>query len=138
MQEAIIQKLSAHNIKPSLQRLAIYSYLLERKNHPTVDMIYSDLHPSMPTLTFQSNIRTQSPPLNGYFCYIGRIFLIRQKMKREYCTLVSFFLQGKHITLLPGNPVPHHQNDTGSPYSGSYGLPAYRPSVNRLTNPESS
>ena len=51
MQEAIIQKLSAHNIKPSLQRLAIYSYLLEKKNHPTVDMIYSDLHPSMPTLS---------------------------------------------------------------------------------------
>lgn len=51
MQDMAIQKLSEHNIKPSLQRIAVYSYLLEKKNHPTVDMIYSDLHPSMPTLS---------------------------------------------------------------------------------------
>ena len=51
MQHSVIEKLSSHNIKPSLQRIAVFSYLLEKKNHPTVDMIYSDLHPSMPTLS---------------------------------------------------------------------------------------
>ena len=51
MQNYVIETLSNHNIKPSLQRIAVYSYLIEKKNHPTVDMIYSDLHPSMPTLS---------------------------------------------------------------------------------------
>ena len=51
MQNLIIEKLTNHNIKPSVQRIAVYSYLVEKKNHPTVDMIYSDLHPKMPTLS---------------------------------------------------------------------------------------
>ena len=51
MQNYVIETLSNHNIKPSLQRIAVYSYLIEKKNHPTVDMIYSDLHPTMPTLS---------------------------------------------------------------------------------------
>ena len=38
-------------IRPSLLRIKIYNYLYENKNHPTVDMIYQDLSPEIPTLS---------------------------------------------------------------------------------------
>jgi Fur family transcriptional regulator, peroxide stress response regulator len=40
-----------HEIKPSLQRLKIYEFLYNNKNHPTVDNIYMALSPEMPTLS---------------------------------------------------------------------------------------
>ena len=50
MTEAIAH-LTAHNIKPSAQRIAIMEYLLSHRTHPTVDMIYNDLIGKMPTLS---------------------------------------------------------------------------------------
>ncbi|WP_068449319.1 Fur family transcriptional regulator [Caviibacter abscessus] len=47
----ISDKLKKNNIKPSLQRIQIFQYLLQAKNHPSVDMIYSDLHNQIPTLS---------------------------------------------------------------------------------------
>lgn len=38
-------------IKPTLQRMKILEYLMKEKNHPTVDNLYSDLHPHIPTLS---------------------------------------------------------------------------------------
>ena len=32
--------LKEHSIKPSYQRMIVFQYLQENKNHPTVDMIY--------------------------------------------------------------------------------------------------
>ncbi len=43
--------LSKNNIKPSLQRMKIFEYLYDNKNHPTVDMIYSYLSMEIPTLS---------------------------------------------------------------------------------------
>lgn len=43
--------LTDHNVKPSLQRVAIMQYLLENTNHPDVEKIFNDLIPSMPTLS---------------------------------------------------------------------------------------
>lgn len=40
-----------HDIKPSMQRVLIMQYLLENKTHPTIEQIYNDLHPSLPTLS---------------------------------------------------------------------------------------
>lgn len=40
-----------HGVKPSVQRLKIYEYLHTNRVHPTVDVIYSQLSPSMPTLS---------------------------------------------------------------------------------------
>lgn len=47
----IVSTLQAHNIKPSVQRIAIMGYLLEHRTHPTVDEIYTALAPSIPTLS---------------------------------------------------------------------------------------
>jgi Fur family ferric uptake transcriptional regulator/Fur family peroxide stress response transcriptional regulator len=44
-------RLSKFDIKPSLHRLVVMEYLLENLTHPTVDMIYSNLYPSIPTLS---------------------------------------------------------------------------------------
>lgn len=45
------RRLTEHGIKPSLQRLAIMDYLMEHRTHPTVDTIFNDLSPAMPTLS---------------------------------------------------------------------------------------
>lgn len=46
-----IQRLQAHHIKPSVQRIAVMRYLMEHLTHPCVDEIYTALSPSMPTLS---------------------------------------------------------------------------------------
>lgn len=43
--------LKKHSIKPSYQRIKIFEYLINEKNHPTVDMIYKALSPTIPTLS---------------------------------------------------------------------------------------
>ena len=47
----ITNYLLKNEVKPSLQRLNIYQYLIEKKNHPTVDKIYQDLIHDIPTLS---------------------------------------------------------------------------------------
>lgn len=43
--------LAEHGIKPSVQRLAVMSYLLEHRTHPTVEEIHNALAGDMPTLS---------------------------------------------------------------------------------------
>lgn len=43
--------LLSNGVKPSVQRLKIYEFIHTNRVHPTVDMIYSQLSPSMPTLS---------------------------------------------------------------------------------------
>ena len=45
------KRLEACGIKPSMQRMAIMEYLITNCTHPTVDTIFNDLHPSIPTLS---------------------------------------------------------------------------------------
>lgn len=47
----VVKRLQEHNIKPSVQRIAIMTYLMEHPTHPTVDEIYTALSPSIPTLS---------------------------------------------------------------------------------------
>lgn len=49
--ETITEKLKEKNIKPSQQRIKILEYLAAHPCHPTVDHIYSVLHPEMPSLS---------------------------------------------------------------------------------------
>ena len=49
--ENIGEYLKSHDIKPSYQRMKIFQYLVEKKNHPTVDMIYKALCTEIPTLS---------------------------------------------------------------------------------------
>ena len=39
----VVKRLQNHNIKPSVQRIAIMTYLMEHRTHPTVDEIYTAL-----------------------------------------------------------------------------------------------
>ena len=43
--------LRIHGIKPSMQRVSIMQYLLENRTHPTIDQIFTDLLPIIPTLS---------------------------------------------------------------------------------------
>ncbi|MDR2040561.1 MAG: transcriptional repressor [Bacteroidales bacterium] len=49
--QEIHQHLTSHDIRPSMQRVAIMQYLMEHMTHPTIDEIFNDLLPSMPTLS---------------------------------------------------------------------------------------
>jgi Fur family ferric uptake transcriptional regulator/Fur family peroxide stress response transcriptional regulator len=40
-----------HNIKPSMQRVAIMRYLMDHRTHPTIDQIFNDLLPEIPMLS---------------------------------------------------------------------------------------
>ena len=44
-------RLLEFGIKPSLQRIAIMEYLMDHFTHPTADIIFNDLYPSIPTLS---------------------------------------------------------------------------------------
>ena len=44
-------RLMEFGIKPSLQRIAVLEYLMEHLTHPTADIIFNDLYPSIPTLS---------------------------------------------------------------------------------------
>lgn len=43
--------LKNNNVKPSIQRMKIYEYLINKKTHPTVEEIYSILNKELPTLS---------------------------------------------------------------------------------------
>lgn len=43
--------LKMNKIRPSQHRLKIYHYLMEKRNHPTVDRIYRELVEEIPTLS---------------------------------------------------------------------------------------
>ena len=45
------EQLIEHNIRPSVQRVAIMQYLLDHRTRPTADDIYTELVKTMPTLS---------------------------------------------------------------------------------------
>lgn len=45
------KRLTDAGVKLSIQRLAIYAYIFENKNHPDIETIYLSLHPRFPTLS---------------------------------------------------------------------------------------
>lgn len=47
----ISKYLKDHDIKPSYQRLKIFEYLINTKEHPTVDQIYKKISKEIPTLS---------------------------------------------------------------------------------------
>lgn len=47
----IATKISATGIRPSLQRMKVYEFLCRNPIHPTVDTVYTALHPAIPTLS---------------------------------------------------------------------------------------
>jgi len=51
MNKNVSEFLKDNGIKPSLQRIKIYEYLINNRNHPTVEKVYNDLIDDMPTLS---------------------------------------------------------------------------------------
>ena len=47
----VAEKLRTFGIHPSQPRIAIYSYLDSKRNHPTADMVYAALSPEYPSLS---------------------------------------------------------------------------------------
>lgn len=57
MQDAA-NRLSSFGINLSAQRIAIMRYLMTHRVHPTAEMVYDALHPSMPTLSLTTIYNT--------------------------------------------------------------------------------
>ncbi len=49
--KALSKKLASKKIRPTIQRIKIYDYLIKNPCHPTVDRIYKDLHHEIITLS---------------------------------------------------------------------------------------
>ena len=49
--QEVHEHLKRHGIRPLPHKVAIMKYLLENYNHPTIENIYNDLLPTMPTLS---------------------------------------------------------------------------------------
>lgn len=49
--KSLEEYLKKHGIKPSYQRMRIFDYLVQHKNHPTVDVIFRALVQEIPTLS---------------------------------------------------------------------------------------
>ena len=49
--ENVGEYLKKNGIKPSIQRMRIFQYLIDNHTHPTVDDIFQNLSPEMPTLS---------------------------------------------------------------------------------------
>ena len=49
--KSVHNHLKAYGIRPLTNVVAIMKYLLENFNHPTIEQIYNDLLPTMPTLS---------------------------------------------------------------------------------------
>lgn len=47
----IMEYLTVHGVKPSVQRIAVMKYLLTHRTHPTVDIIFNDVVKEIPTLS---------------------------------------------------------------------------------------
>lgn len=47
----VLERLRQFGVKPSLQRMAILEYLMDHPIHPTADMIFNEVYPSIPTLS---------------------------------------------------------------------------------------
>ena len=47
----ISTELARKMIRPSIQRVKVFDYLMKNPGHPTVDQIYRDLHKEIPTLS---------------------------------------------------------------------------------------
>jgi len=59
----IQEKLQRSGVRPSLQRMAVMNFLMNNLTHPTIDMIYSELHKEIPTLsktTVYNTVKTLS------------------------------------------------------------------------------
>ncbi|MDR2894580.1 MAG: transcriptional repressor [Alistipes sp.] len=54
------EKLSEHDIRPSLQRLSVMDFLLKNRTHPTADDIYTALAPQIPGLSRTTVFNTVS------------------------------------------------------------------------------
>lgn len=56
--ELLSEKLKNYNLKVTPQRLAIYNYLLENKNHPNAETIYNDIKKQYPTMSLATVYKT--------------------------------------------------------------------------------
>ena len=53
-----LEALLAKGIRPSPQRMAVYSALYGRKDHPSADTLFNELRPSMPTMSKTTVLNT--------------------------------------------------------------------------------
>ena len=54
----LAENLKANKLKVTPQRLAIYNYLTNTKNHPTVETIYNDLKEDFPAMSLATVYKT--------------------------------------------------------------------------------
>lgn len=57
-QKDIIKLLETNDIKPTIHRVIILDYIIKSQEHPTADMIYSDVKKDFPTISLATVYNT--------------------------------------------------------------------------------
>lgn len=58
MQKDLREKLAAHGLKATPQRVAIYNILMRSKDHPAADDLYEQVRAELPYISFDTVYRT--------------------------------------------------------------------------------
>ena len=56
--ETLVQKLRAHRIAVTPQRLAVLASLQDRRDHPTAEMLFQEVRRSLPAISFNTVYKT--------------------------------------------------------------------------------
>lgn len=101
-------RLEARGIRPSVQRLQIYEYLLEHCTHPTVDEIFEALSAQIPTLSKTTIYNTLS-----LFVEKGLVMIIsidEKNQRYDACTEPHAHFRCHRCGRVFDFPFPHALN----------------------------
>ncbi|MFV0441750.1 MAG: Fur family transcriptional regulator [Lachnospirales bacterium] len=83
----VVNNLKSNNLKVTSQRISIYSYLINSKEHPTAEKVYTDLKPKNPNLS------------------LGTVYKTLETLKSNQ--LILGFNVGESSSRYDGNIEPH-------------------------------
>ena len=99
--------LESNGVNPSVQRVAIMQYMMEHWTHPTIDQIYSDLLPSMPTLSKATVYNTLKLLVDKKV--VNSLFIDERNVRYDAATKLHAHFKCKHCGAI--SDVPLEESD---------------------------
>ena len=115
--QAVHKHLKAHGIRPLPNMVAIMKYLLDNDDHPTIEQIYNELLPSMPTLSKTTVYKTLK-----LFCdkkAVKALFIDDKNVRYEAHKHIHAYFRCKKCGAI--HDVPLEETDI-APFRGSSDL----------------
>ena len=101
--QEIHQHLEKYDVNPSVQRVAIMQYMMEHCTHPTVDQIYNDLLPAMPTLSKATVYNTLKLLVEKKV--VKSLFIDERNIRYDACTHLHAHFKCKYCSAIFDVPL---------------------------------